>query len=82
MRTDLKELMEMDLDGAPYAYTPFCDDRPEMDGFRFVVLKTQLLISLWISHVISVLLGFANIYDVLALQDYTHFVLHCQISKA
>lgn len=35
VRTDLKELMEMDLDGAPYAYTPFCDDRPEMDGFRF-----------------------------------------------
>eukprot|EP00795_Rhopilema_esculentum_P016308 gene16308-7695_t len=33
VRTDLKELMEMDLDGAAYAYTPFCDDRPEMDGF-------------------------------------------------
>lgn len=34
VRTDLKELMEMDLEGAPYAYTPFCSDRTEMDGFR------------------------------------------------
>lgn len=25
----------MDLGGAPYAYTPFCDSRTEMDGFRF-----------------------------------------------
>jgi UDP-glucose:glycoprotein glucosyltransferase len=25
----------MDLGGAPYAYTPFCDSRKEMDGFRF-----------------------------------------------
>ncbi|CAG8465787.1 2505_t:CDS:10 [Scutellospora calospora] len=35
VRTDLKELVDMDLDGAPYGYTPFCDNRPEMDGFRF-----------------------------------------------
>lgn len=25
----------MDLGGAPYAYTPFCNSRKEMDGFRF-----------------------------------------------
>jgi UDP-glucose:glycoprotein glucosyltransferase len=25
----------MDLQGAPLAYTPFCKDRTEMDGFRF-----------------------------------------------
>lgn len=25
----------MDLQGAPYGYTPFCSDRTEMDGFRF-----------------------------------------------
>lgn len=25
----------MDLGGAPYAYTPFCDSRRDMDGFRF-----------------------------------------------
>lgn len=25
----------MDLGGAPYAYTPFCESRKEMDGFRF-----------------------------------------------
>lgn len=35
VRTDLKELNDMSLDGAPYAYTPFCDSRTEMDGFRF-----------------------------------------------
>jgi UDP-glucose:glycoprotein glucosyltransferase len=35
VRTDLKELIDLDLKGAPYGYTPFCDDRKEMDGFRF-----------------------------------------------
>ena len=34
VRADLKELNELDLHGAPYAYTPFCDSRKEMDGFR------------------------------------------------
>jgi len=35
VRGDLKELWEMDLKGAPYAYTPFCDSNKETDGFRF-----------------------------------------------
>jgi hypothetical protein len=37
VRTDLKELIDMDIKGAPYAYTPMGDDpaRPEMDRFRF-----------------------------------------------
>ncbi|KAJ2777245.1 killer toxin resistant protein [Coemansia javaensis] len=35
VRADLQELADMDLHGAPYGYTPFCDDRPEIDGFRF-----------------------------------------------
>ncbi|XP_034947696.1 UDP-glucose:glycoprotein glucosyltransferase [Chelonus insularis] len=35
VRADLKELNDLDLEGAPYAYTPFCDSRREMDGFRF-----------------------------------------------
>ncbi|KAH1001727.1 hypothetical protein HUJ04_005706 [Dendroctonus ponderosae] len=35
VRTDLKELRDFDLNGAPYGYTPFCDSRREMDGFRF-----------------------------------------------
>eukprot|EP00771_Trimastix_marina_P003880 gnl/Trimastix_PCT/591.p1 GENE.gnl/Trimastix_PCT/591~~gnl/Trimastix_PCT/591.p1 ORF type:complete len:1111 (+),score=354.93 gnl/Trimastix_PCT/591:2338-5670(+) len=35
VRTDLAELMTMDFHGAPYAYTPFCDSRTEMEGFRF-----------------------------------------------
>uniref|UniRef100_A0A8C2YDW3 UDP-glucose ceramide glucosyltransferase-like 1 n=1 Tax=Coturnix japonica TaxID=93934 RepID=A0A8C2YDW3_COTJA len=35
VRTDLKELRDFNLDGAPYGYTPFCDSRREMDGYRF-----------------------------------------------
>ncbi|XP_078402036.1 UDP-glucose:glycoprotein glucosyltransferase 2 isoform X2 [Cetorhinus maximus] len=35
VRTDLKELLDLDLEGAPYGYTPFCDSRKEMDGYRF-----------------------------------------------
>ncbi|XP_013148392.1 PREDICTED: LOW QUALITY PROTEIN: UDP-glucose:glycoprotein glucosyltransferase [Papilio polytes] len=33
VRADLKELVELDLAGAPYGYTPFCDSRKEMEGF-------------------------------------------------
>ncbi|ELU12397.1 hypothetical protein CAPTEDRAFT_227323 [Capitella teleta] len=35
VRADLQELADFDLEGAPYGYTPFCDSRKEMDGFRF-----------------------------------------------
>ncbi|EPX75190.1 UDP-glucose-glycoprotein glucosyltransferase Gpt1 [Schizosaccharomyces octosporus yFS286] len=35
VRADLQELMDMDLQGAPYGYTPMCDSREEMEGFRF-----------------------------------------------
>ncbi|KAH8364725.1 hypothetical protein KR084_010742 [Drosophila pseudotakahashii] len=35
VRSDIKELYDLDLGGAPYAYTPFCDSRKEMEGFRF-----------------------------------------------
>uniref|UniRef100_A0A674K6U8 UDP-glucose ceramide glucosyltransferase-like 1 n=1 Tax=Terrapene triunguis TaxID=2587831 RepID=A0A674K6U8_9SAUR len=35
VRSDLKELREIDLNGAPYGYVPFCDSRTEMDGYRF-----------------------------------------------
>lgn len=35
VRTDLKELVDLDLQGAPYAYAPMGDDRQEMEGFRF-----------------------------------------------
>ncbi|KAJ8904737.1 hypothetical protein NDN08_001253 [Rhodosorus marinus] len=35
VRGDLKELHEMDINGAPYGYAPFCDSRKEIDGFRF-----------------------------------------------
>ncbi|KAK9446934.1 UDP-glucose:glycoprotein glucosyltransferase-domain-containing protein [Limtongia smithiae] len=35
VRTDLKELVDIDLHGAPYGYTPMCDSRKEIDGYRF-----------------------------------------------
>ncbi|KAF7297231.1 hypothetical protein MIND_00956200 [Mycena indigotica] len=35
VRADLKELIEIDLHGAPYGYTPMGDDNTDMEGFRF-----------------------------------------------
>lgn len=35
VRTDMYDLVTYDLDGAPYAFTPMCDSRTEMEGFRF-----------------------------------------------
>lgn len=35
VRADMKELRDLDLGGAPYGYTPFCDSRKDMDGYRF-----------------------------------------------
>ncbi|EJU02273.1 hypothetical protein DACRYDRAFT_116003 [Dacryopinax primogenitus] len=35
VRTDLKQLIDVDLHGAPYGYTPMGNDREDMEGFRF-----------------------------------------------
>ncbi|CAF1343716.1 unnamed protein product, partial [Rotaria sordida] len=35
VRADLAELRDLDLHGAPYGYVPFCDNRREMEGYRF-----------------------------------------------
>ncbi|KAH6906727.1 hypothetical protein BKA70DRAFT_1372357 [Coprinopsis sp. MPI-PUGE-AT-0042] len=35
VRADLKELVDLDLQGAPYGYTPMGDDNKEMEGYRF-----------------------------------------------
>lgn len=35
VRTDLKELVNLDLEGAPYGFTPFCDSRKDTEGYRF-----------------------------------------------
>ena len=35
VRTDMYELVQHDLRGAPYGFTPMCDSRTEMEGFRF-----------------------------------------------
>ncbi|BDA49281.1 UDP-glucose:glycoprotein glucosyltransferase 1 [Coccomyxa sp. Obi] len=35
VRADFAELWNMDLKGAPLAYTPFCDNNRDMEGFRF-----------------------------------------------
>ncbi|EFA83957.1 glycosyltransferase [Heterostelium album PN500] len=35
VRTDLKELWDMNLQGAALGYTPFCDSNKDTEGFRF-----------------------------------------------
>ncbi|WPH00603.1 glycosyltransferase family 24 protein [Acrodontium crateriforme] len=35
VRTDMYELVQHDLKGAAYGFTPMCDSRTEMEGFRF-----------------------------------------------
>ena len=35
VRTDMMNLNRVDLHGAPYGFTPMCDSRVEMEGFRF-----------------------------------------------
>ncbi|KAJ7485860.1 glycosyltransferase family 24 protein [Mycena latifolia] len=35
VRADLKELVDINLEGAPYGYTPMGDDNTDMEGFRF-----------------------------------------------
>jgi UDP-glucose:glycoprotein glucosyltransferase len=35
VRADLRELWSMDLQGAPYAFAPFCDSREETLGYQF-----------------------------------------------
>ncbi|KPM37451.1 UDP-glucose:glycoprotein glucosyltransferase [Neonectria ditissima] len=35
VRTDIMDLVNHDLEGAPYGFTPMCDSRTEMEGFRF-----------------------------------------------
>lgn len=35
VRADLKELWDLDLNGKPYGYVPFCDSRKETLGFQF-----------------------------------------------
>ena len=35
VRTDMYDLVSFDLEGAPYGFTPMCDSRTSMEGFRF-----------------------------------------------
>ncbi|KAI5789894.1 UDP-glucose:glycoprotein glucosyltransferase-domain-containing protein [Pyronema domesticum] len=35
VRTDMSELVNLDLEGAPYGFTPMCDSRTSMEGYRF-----------------------------------------------
>jgi UDP-glucose:glycoprotein glucosyltransferase len=35
VRADLKELWDMDIEGKPYGYVPFCSSRKETLGFQF-----------------------------------------------
>lgn len=49
VRTDMAELYDMDIQGKPLAYTPFCDNNKDMDGFRFwnQVLRHDMYIPLY-----------------------------------
>ncbi|KAL5715758.1 hypothetical protein ACHQM5_017534 [Ranunculus cassubicifolius] len=35
VRANMGDLYDMDIKGRPLAYTPFCDNNKEMDGYRF-----------------------------------------------
>ncbi|KAI9723776.1 MAG: hypothetical protein M1812_001076 [Candelaria pacifica] len=35
VRTDMYDLVTFNLEGAPYGFTPMCDSRTSMEGFRF-----------------------------------------------
>ncbi|THC95780.1 hypothetical protein EYZ11_004733 [Aspergillus tanneri] len=35
VRTDMYDLVTLDLEDAPYGFTPMCDSREEIEGFRF-----------------------------------------------
>ena len=35
VRTDMYDLVTLELEGAPYGFTPMCDSRTSMEGFRF-----------------------------------------------
>lgn len=35
VRADMGDLYDMNLRGRPLAYTPFCDNNKDMDGYRF-----------------------------------------------
>ncbi|KAJ7513700.1 hypothetical protein O6H91_23G011200 [Diphasiastrum complanatum] len=35
VRADMGDLYDMDINGKPLAYTPFCDNNRDMDGYRF-----------------------------------------------
>lgn len=46
VRADMGELYDMDIKGRPLAYTPFCDNNKDMDGYRFwrqVLIDKDLL---------------------------------------
>lgn len=43
VRTDLKQLIDLDLQGAPYGYTPMGDDRPDMEVRSITALSPELL---------------------------------------
>jgi UDP-glucose:glycoprotein glucosyltransferase len=54
VRTDLKELVDEDLQGAPYGYAPMGDDKEEMEGFRFWKTGQSLALPAAISSTSSV----------------------------
>jgi len=77
VKVDLKELHDFDLEGAPYGYTPFCDSRKEMDGYRLVSLLLTLLSSCQIAfhfdiHVKILALSTPSQVDLFICQNDAH----------
>lgn len=52
VRADMGELYDMDLKGKPLAYTPFCDNNKEMDGYRFWRQVNAIVELLFIYHLL------------------------------
>lgn len=44
VRTDLKALVDLDMEGAPYAYPPMCNDRNETKVFSFFFFPLWFLL--------------------------------------
>lgn len=59
VRADMGELYDMDIKGRPLAYTPFCDNNKDMDGYRFwrQVNFIRLPFSFLFFKIISLILG-------------------------
>ncbi|KAF6171519.1 hypothetical protein GIB67_018043 [Kingdonia uniflora] len=55
VRTDMGELYDMDIKRKPLAYTPFCDNNKDMDGYRFETFEYIFIIRISAKRVVGAL---------------------------